>query len=39
MKYPRDETQLFPLGNLLKIITWGIKWKRAINKINEWAAW
>jgi phage major head subunit gpT-like protein len=24
---------------LLKIRTWGIEWKRIINKIKEWVAW
>jgi hypothetical protein len=24
---------------LLEIRTWGTKWKRAIDKTNEWVAW
>ncbi len=24
---------------MLEIKTWGTKWKRVINKTNEWAAW
>jgi hypothetical protein len=24
---------------LLKIKTWGTKWKKSINKTNEWATW
>jgi hypothetical protein len=24
---------------LLEIKTWGIKWKKTIDKTNEWAAW
>jgi hypothetical protein len=34
--YPRDPTLLDPLKHLLKIKTWGTKWKRKINKTNEW---
>ncbi len=39
MEYPRDETRLVPLQHLLEIRTWGTKWKRAIDKTNEWVAW
>jgi len=28
-----------PLQHLLEIRTWGIKWKRTIDKTDEWAAW
>jgi hypothetical protein len=38
-EYPRNDTQLLPLQHLLEIRTWGIKWKRVIDKTNEWAAW
>jgi hypothetical protein len=24
---------------LLKIKTWGLEWKKQIDKTNEWAAW
>jgi hypothetical protein len=34
-----DDTKLYPLWHLLKIRTWGIKWKRVIDKIDEWVAW
>jgi hypothetical protein len=39
LEYPRDNTRLDPLRHLLKIRTWGIKWKRIIDKIVEWATW
>ncbi len=39
MEYLRDETRLVPLWHLLKIRAWGTKWKRAIDKTNEWVAW
>jgi len=39
LEYPRNDTRLNPLWHLLEIRTWGTKWKRAINKIDEWAAW
>jgi hypothetical protein len=39
LEYLRDPTQLDPLRNLLKIRTWGIKWKRKINKTLKWVAW
>jgi hypothetical protein len=32
LEYPRDPTLLKPLNNLLKIKTWGTKWKRHIDK-------
>ncbi len=38
-EYPRDDTWLLPLQHLLEIRTWGIKWKRAIYKINERVMW
>ncbi len=28
LEYPRDPTLLDPLKNLLKIKTWGTKWKK-----------
>jgi hypothetical protein len=37
LEYPRDDTDLNPLEHLLKIRTWGTKWKRVIDKIDEWA--
>jgi hypothetical protein len=37
LEYPRHGTGLDPLQHLLKIRTWGTKWKRVINKTNEWA--
>jgi hypothetical protein len=37
LEYPRDDTRLIPLQHLLKSITWGTKWKREIEKTNEWA--
>jgi hypothetical protein len=33
----RDDIWLFPFQHLLKIKTWGTKWKRSIDKTNEWA--
>jgi hypothetical protein len=39
LEYPRDNTKLDPLTHLLKIRTWGTKWKRVLNKIEEWVAW
>jgi hypothetical protein len=39
LEYPRNNTKLDPLRHLLKIRTWGRKWKRVINKIVEWATW
>jgi hypothetical protein len=39
LEYPRDDTKLQPLQHLLEIKTWGIKWKRVIDKIVEWLAW
>jgi hypothetical protein len=38
-EYPRDDTKLDPLWHLLELKTWGTKWKRVINKTNEWATW
>jgi hypothetical protein len=38
-EYPRDDTKLDPLRHLLEIKTWGTKWKRVIDKIDEWEAW
>jgi hypothetical protein len=37
--HPRYDIQLLPFQHLLHIITWGSKWKRVIDKTNEWAAW
>ncbi len=39
LEYPRNDTRLVPLQHLLENITWGTKWKRAIEKTNEWATW
>jgi hypothetical protein len=30
---------LDPLRQLLEIRTWWLKWKKKIDKTNEWAAW
>jgi hypothetical protein len=39
LEYPRNDTQLIPLPrHLVKIKTWGIDWKNAIDKTNEWMA-
>jgi hypothetical protein len=38
-EYPRNDTQLLLLQHLLEIKTWGIKWKRTIDKTDEWVAW
>ncbi len=37
LEYPRDNTMFDPFRHLLKIRTWGTKWKKVINKIVEWA--
>jgi hypothetical protein len=37
-EYPKYDTKLDPLQHLLEIRTWGTKWKRIIDKTNEWAA-
>jgi hypothetical protein len=34
-----DDTKLDPFWHLLEIRRWGIKWRRVINKIDEWVAW
>jgi hypothetical protein len=39
LEYLKDDTKLDPFWHLLKIKTWGTKWKRVINKTNESAAW
>jgi hypothetical protein len=39
LEYPRDETQLVPLQQLLEIKTWWTEWKSTIDKIDEWVAW
>ncbi len=39
LEYPRDPTLLDPFKQLLEIITWGLKWKKQIEKTNEWAVW
>lgn len=39
LEYPRSNTRLDPLMHLLEIKTWGKKWKRVINKKEEWVAW
>jgi hypothetical protein len=39
LEYPRNDTKLNPFRQLLKIKTWGTKWKRVIDKITEWATW
>jgi hypothetical protein len=37
-KCPRDDIQLLHLQQLLEIKIWGTKWKRTIDKTNEWVA-
>jgi hypothetical protein len=37
-EYLRDDTQLIPFQHLLETRTWGTKWKKTIDKTNEWAA-
>ncbi len=37
LEYPKNDTNLDPFRHLLKIKTWGTKWKRVIDKIDEWA--
>jgi hypothetical protein len=39
LEYPRDNTSMDPLRHLIKIKTWGTKWKRVIDKTVEWATW
>jgi hypothetical protein len=39
LEYPRYNTKLDPLRHLLKIRTWGIEWKKVIDKTVEWVAW
>jgi hypothetical protein len=39
LEYPRDDTRLDPFQILLEIRTWGIEWKRVIDKANEWVTW
>jgi hypothetical protein len=34
LEYPKDNIKLDPLMHLLKIKTWGTKWKRVIGKIE-----
>jgi len=35
--YIRDDTKVDPFRHLVEIRTWGTKWKRVIDKIDEWA--
>ncbi len=39
LEYPRDPTLLNPFKKLLEIRTWGLEWKKQIDKTNEWATW
>jgi len=39
LEYPRDDTRLDLLRHLLEMRTWGVEWKRVIDKTNEWVAW
>jgi hypothetical protein len=39
LEYPIDNTRLNPFKHLLEIKTWGIEWKKVIDKTYEWAAW
>jgi hypothetical protein len=39
LEYLRDDIKLNPLQILPEIKTWGIKWKKIIDKTNEWATW
>jgi hypothetical protein len=38
-EYPRDDTHLPHLQHLLGFRTWGITWKKTIDKIDEWVTW
>jgi len=35
--YLRNDTKVDPFQHLVEIRTWGRKWKRVIDKIDEWA--
>jgi hypothetical protein len=35
MEYSRDNNKLYPLRHLLKMRTWGIEWKKIIDKTVE----
>jgi hypothetical protein len=39
LEYPRDNTKLDSLRHLLEIKTWGMEWKKVIDKTMEWIAW
>jgi hypothetical protein len=39
LEYLKVDTWLISLQHLLEIRTWGMKWKNAIEKTNEWAEW
>ncbi len=39
LEYPRNPTLLNPFKQLPKIRTWGMEWKKQIDKTNEWATW
>ncbi len=39
LEYWRNCTLLNPFKQLLEIKTWGLEWKKQIEKKNEWAAW
>jgi hypothetical protein len=35
LEYPKDDTKLNHLWHFLEIRTWGTKWKRVIDKIDD----
>jgi hypothetical protein len=39
LEYSKDDIRLNPFQHLLEIKTWGTKWKRVIDKTNEWTTW
>jgi hypothetical protein len=39
LEYSKDDTRLNSLQHLLEIRTWGTKWKKVIDKTNEWTTW
>jgi hypothetical protein len=36
LEYSKDDIRLNPLQYLLEIRTWGTKWKKVMDKANEW---
>jgi hypothetical protein len=39
LEYLKDDITLDSLRHLLQIRTWGTKWKKVFDRIDEWAAW